>query len=426
MERKQMIVQRARESFGERLDQVLQSVRQDREELRGWQEPAHLRAVLRRAVREVRHAEGGTVPAAVAESGIGRGAGEPDRGEQREGLGQILEAGAAALEKILGSQTPDLTADDVFGLECVILLYGRPGLLVSEGRMAEGPAFWNVLEDQRDDIELAQRGVGRIELVGHPDFDWAGTGFLVSETCVMTSRSVTQVFAESAAGGSWQFRPGISAWMDYQPDYQRPVSATYRLKGVLGFHDRYDLALLDVEPPQQNGAPAPLALATEPPPKLEGRPVYLIGYPNRDGRRNEPEAIARVFRDDYNVKRIQPGTLRGMVQFRDVHILQHDCAPLGHSAGGCLIDLETHRVLGLHVSGRYLETGTAVPLWMLHDDPLLCRCGVTFANASCQELQGATSQLERLARSRYWSETRAQLNSLYQRAFGSQGSEQGS
>ena len=167
-------------------------------------------------------------------------------------------------------------------------------------------------------------------------------------------------------------------------------------------------------------------MATEPPPQLDGRPVYLIGYPNRDGRRNEPEAIARVFRDDYNVKRIQPGTLRGLMPFREVHILQHDCAPLGHSAGSCLIDLETHRVLGLHVSGRYLEIGTAVPLWMLHDDPLLCRCGVTFANASCEELQAATSQIERLARSRYWSETKSQLNTLYQRAFGAQGPAQGS
>jgi len=253
MERKQMIMQHAREFFGERLDQVLQSVRQDRAELRGWQEPARLRAVLRRAVREARPGEGATAPATVAEIGIGRGAGEPDKGEQREALGQILEAGAASLEKMLGSPSPDLTTDEVFGLECVILLYGRPGLLVSEGRMAEGPASWNVLEDQRDDIELTQRAVGRIELVGNPDFDWAGTGFLVNQTCVMTTRSVAQVFTESATGGGWQFRPGITAWMDYQPDYQRPASATYRLKGVLGIHDRYDLALLDVEPPQQNG-----------------------------------------------------------------------------------------------------------------------------------------------------------------------------
>ena len=42
MERKQVIVQRAHEFFGDRLDQVLRMVQQDRQDLRGWQEPAHL------------------------------------------------------------------------------------------------------------------------------------------------------------------------------------------------------------------------------------------------------------------------------------------------------------------------------------------------------------------------------------------------
>lgn len=93
-------------------------------------------------------------------------------------------------------------------------------------------------------------------------------------------------------------------------------------------------------------------------------------------------------------------------------------APLGHSAGGCIIDLETHRVLGVHVSGRYLETGTAIPLWMLHDDPLLKRCQVTYAAANAQELTAVTSQIERLAWSHLWADARTAIASLYQRALG--------
>jgi hypothetical protein len=312
-----------------------------------------------------------------------------------------------------------LTPEDSFGLECVILLYGRPALLATQGRLARGPAFWSVLEDQRDDIELTQRGVGRIELVGHPDYDWAGTGFLVGETCLMTARSVVQIFLECQDAGTWQFRPGISTWMDYQADYQRPASAAYRVQRVLGVHDRYDLALLEVEPPQRSAEiPTPLALASEAPLRLDGRAVYLVGYPVRDARRNEPESITRVFRDVYNVKRVQPGTLRGIESFRDVHLLRHDCAPLGHSAGGCVVDLETHQVLGLHVSGRYLENGTAVPLWMLRDDPLLERCHVTMARATGEELATISSQVERLARTRHWSELRLAIAKLYEQAFG--------
>ena len=46
------LVQRAREFFGDRLDDVLYLVQKDRQDLRGWQEPAHVRAAVRRAVRE--------------------------------------------------------------------------------------------------------------------------------------------------------------------------------------------------------------------------------------------------------------------------------------------------------------------------------------------------------------------------------------
>ena len=125
--------------------------------------------------------------------------------------------------------------------------------------LASVPPFWNVLEDQREDIEMAQRGVGRIELLGHPEFDWAGTGFLVSDDVLMTTRRTAELFAENR-NDNWQFRPGITAWMDYRSAYQDVASAGYRVRDVIGVHEHYDLALLEVEPPQVNGsAPVPLA-----------------------------------------------------------------------------------------------------------------------------------------------------------------------
>jgi hypothetical protein len=419
MDRRQWIVQRARELFGERLEDVVHMVRQDRQGLRGWEEPAHVRAVLRRKIREGGDSEPADVAVATLE--FGRTAGEPDRGQQREAVGQLLEAGAGALEKIFREHAPDLVPEERLGLECVLLLYGRPAVLVTEERLASVPPFWNLLEDQREDIEMAQRGVGRVELLGHPEYDWAGTGFLVNETCLLTTRRIADLFAEGR-NGVWSFRPGISAWMNYRTQYQQPASAGYRVRGIFGVVEPYDLALLEVEPPpQRNRVPAPLALAAQAPPRLEGRPVYLIGYPVRDARRNEPEAITRIFRDVYNVKRVQPGVLRGTLQFGTLPFLQTDCAPLGQNAGAPILDLETHQVLGIQLSGRYLEPGTAIPLWTLRDDPLFRRAGVTFAQATVEDLQTATSQIERLARSRYWSEVRATIAGLYQRAFGNEG-----
>jgi hypothetical protein len=413
MDRKQMVAQRVREAFGERLDDVLPVVRQDRQGLRGWEEPAHVRAVARRAVRE----EGGALKS-TAEVELGRAAAEPDRGQQREATGLLLEAGAGGLEKLARGAAGELTPEEVLGLECVLLLYGRPAVSVAGNTLASVPPFWNLLEDQREDIKVAQRGVGRVELLGHPELDWAGTGFLVNDNVLMTTRRVAELFLE-AKGGAWQFRPGVSAWMNYRAGFGDVSGAGCRVRAVVGVHDTYDLALLEVEPaPVDGSAPAPLALAAEPPPGLEGRPAYLIGYPVRDARRSEPEPVARIFRDVYNVKRVQPGLLRGSLTFHEVRLLRHDCAPLGGNAGAPVLDLETHQVLGLHSTGRYLEGGTAVPLFVLRDDPLLRSAGVTFAEATPQERQAVADQLERLARSRFWGEARSFIGELHRRAFG--------
>lgn len=420
MDRRQMVVQRVRDFFGDRLDDVVPMIRQDRQDLRGWQEPAHVRAAVRRTIRE-NGGDTSTSRSAVTELEFARTAGEPDRGQQREAIGQLLETGANALEKAARNQVNELTAEETFGLECVLLFYGRPAILVADGRLGSAPPFWNLVEDQREDIEMAQRGVGRIELLGHPEFDWAGTGFLVSDNVLMTTRRAAEVFVENRDGG-WRFRPGITAWMDYRSSYQSVASAGYQVRGVLGVHDRYDVALLEVERPQVNGgAPTPLALSAVAPQRLEGRPVYLIGYPVRDSRRNEPENVARVFRDVYNVKRVQPGLLRGSMSFAEVQLLRNDCGPLGQNAGAPLLDLETHQVIGMQSSGRYLEPGTAVPLYALRDDPLLRQAGVTFAEATEDDRRTVAEQLERLARTRYWREARTAISGLYQRAFGTTG-----
>jgi hypothetical protein len=414
MDRKQLIVERCRAVFADRFDDVLHMVRQDRQQMRGWQEPAHVRSAVRQAIQEGGTTQTETVT--LVEPECGRSAGEPDRGQQREGIGQLLEAGAFGLEKIARQASPDLSAEERLGLECLLLMYGRPALLVSDGRMGNAPPFWNVLEDERDCLEMVQAGVGRIEMFGHPELDWAGTGCLVGENVLLTTRRTLELFAECRTG-QWQFRPGISAWMDYRPQSGNVASARYRVRNVVGALEQYDLALLDVEPPQGQNI-APLSLAAQPPMPLENRPVYMISYPVRDSRRDEPELITRIFRDLYGVKRVQPGLMRGLMRFGDVQLMRHDCAPLGQSGGGCLVDLETHQVLGLHLYNRYLDAGTAIPLWVLREEPLFQRAGVTFTQATREDMQQTAAKLERLSRSRFWRDAQTAINELYRRAFG--------
>jgi len=431
MDRKNMLVQRARDFFGERLDDVLHMVNLDRQEMRGWQEPAHLRATVRRSIRQQNAGNSSTYRTdsttltedpTLTLCEMARPAGEPDPGQQREAMGRVLEVGANALQRIINNNL-DLTNDETFGLETILLLYGRPSLLVQEDRLAAVPPFWNVLEDQREDIEMIQRGVGRVELLGHPDFDWAGTGFLVTENLLVTTRRTAELFAERT-NNTWQFRPGISAWMDYRWAYQNVSTAGYRVRSVFGVHDTYDLALLEVESPQLNGnSPTPLPLLGNPEQTLnnryDNRDVYLVGYPVRDARRNEPETISRIFRDVYNVKRVQPGQLRGEFRFSNIPFLRHDAAPLGITAGAPIIDLETHLVIGMQLSGRYLETSTAVPLYALRDDPLFRRANIPFTEGTRrQETERVVEQMERLARTRFWNEARTLIEQLHQRAFG--------
>ena len=111
MDRKHFVLEKARELLAPIWKKRFSVVRQDRAMLRGWQEPAHIRSVLRRSINEqsVSPQENGSV-ARAAETEFGRTAGEPDRGQQRECLGQILEAGASAMEKMLGSPHPELSA----------------------------------------------------------------------------------------------------------------------------------------------------------------------------------------------------------------------------------------------------------------------------------------------------------------------------
>src|SRR5262249_24031679 len=161
--------------------------------------------------------------------------------------------------------------------------------------------------DQREEIELAQRGVGRIELYGHPAYDWAGTGFLVSENTLLTTRRIAELFLDNRGGG-WHFRPGITTWLNYRPDPQE-ASAGYRLRqrgagpgdSARGVRER---EAPRGRPRRQPHAPA---VACQAPALIAERAVYLIGYPVRDCRCPEPEPVARVFRDVYGVKRVQPG-----------------------------------------------------------------------------------------------------------------------
>ncbi|WP_240134629.1 trypsin-like serine peptidase [Streptomyces sp. MUM 178J] len=292
---------------------------------------------------------------------------------------RVLEAGASGLDKLAAGRADEIGDDESFGIEAIVLLEGRPAILVQGGDFPVQQGDWAVLEDHRAAIRASLARVGRVEVSGHVNLDWVGTGFLVGADVIMTNRHVAVEFARGDAAG-WTFQQGVSAELDFAEEFGTlpgTASPTFAVTEVLGIHPEADMALLRIAPPVNGTSlPTPLAVAADAPADLPGRAVYCVGYPAWDGRRNEPESMRRIFMDVYNVKRLQPGTATELVPGQNV--MKHDCSTLGGNSGSPVFDLTDHRVLGLHFGGRYGFGNYAVPLWQLTDDPLLGRAGVNF------------------------------------------------
>lgn len=288
---------------------------------------------------------------------------------------ELMEVARRALTRIRKEgRGAVLDEEEVIGLEAIILLVGRPALLIENGVFEAPPPEWQVLEQERADIERILQSVGRIEVEGHPWFDWLGTGFLVAPDVIMTNRHVAQEFCVRQGTNRWTFEPLIKSWIDYVEEYRTPKVAEYELTSVLGIVDSPgpDLALFRVARTGSHN-PEHLVLASKPPSDLRSHRVYVVGYPAWDAYRNDPEEMRRIFANIYGVKRLQPGEILGLAS---AQTFEHDCSTLGGNSGSCVVDLETHQVLGLHFRGRYRESNEAVALWTLTDHRLLRDAGV--------------------------------------------------
>lgn len=285
--------------------------------------------------------------------------------------------GRRALEKLRADKAGAiLTPPEETALEAIVLLEGRPALLVQGGRFEQPPAQWTILNQHRARIEPMLGSVGRIEVSGHPSMDWIGTGFLVAPDVVMTNRHVAKEFCRNA-GTKWSFEPGMKAKIDYVEELGSARPAEFALTDVIGVHKTFDLALFRASRKGKGGkAPRHLEIARKPA-LAAGRKVYVVGYPAWDGHRNEPEPMREIFKDIFNVKRLQPGTVARLSAAQK--LFEHDCSTLGGNSGSCVVDLETQRVVGLHFAGRYREANYAVLLAKLEKDALIKKAGVEYA-----------------------------------------------
>jgi hypothetical protein len=290
---------------------------------------------------------------------------------------RVIGEGINGLDKVAEGREEAVTDDERFGMEAIILLQGRPAILIQGGDFFDPPDPWRNLVGERAGIRSAISRVGRVEVNGHLNLDWVGTGFLVGPDVIMTNRHVAVEFARRDGAG-WSFKSGMSSRLDFREEMGSAIPLEFAVTEIIGVHEDHDLALLRVQSTSLDGQdlPDPLPVAADVRPEVADRQVYVIGYPAWDGRRNEPEPMRRIFMDIYNVKRLQPGQI---VAFSwESGRVQHDCSTLGGNSGSPVLSLDDHRVVGLHFGGRYSVGNFAVPLWTLVDDPLLRAARVNF------------------------------------------------
>ena len=107
-----------------------------------------------------------------------------------------------------------LTDSELRGTEAIIAVWGRPAILIQDGRFFQPPDPWRKLEDHRPAIEDTIARVGRVQLSGHPRYDWVGTAFLVAELVVMTARHVVKEFG-IPTGSQWLIESPIKVSIDF-------------------------------------------------------------------------------------------------------------------------------------------------------------------------------------------------------------------
>jgi endonuclease G len=274
-----------------------------------------------------------------------------------------------------------LDATDFHHLEAVVLPNGlRPSFDIAMDSYDNLPAVWQPLNDQRSAMQPLIRGIGRLNLSGHPSLPYAGTGFVVGDQTIMTNRHVAEFFVEGAGGGaSLHFTPGITASLDTKQEVASIEAVVLDITQPVIILDDWDAALLRV-----NSLPAgikPLPLAATDPGASANRMAAVIGYPAMDPASDLTQQL-QIFRGVFNKKRMMPGRLMGRRQVqsfgKQVNSLAHDCTTLGGNSGSAVIDVDSGLVVGLHFAGDYLIANYAVPSWELASDSRMKDQGLSF------------------------------------------------
>jgi endonuclease G, mitochondrial len=298
----------------------------------------------------------------------------PASGRASGGLESVSPEGAnvqSGLEKLADNRHQDLTANEMFGLEAIVMKENRPVVFVRGNSYDDVGNPWSGLNTPEVKTRLSGLFplIGRIELPTSTLVPYAGTGFVVGKGLIATNRHVAQEFSRGL-GLTIQYRGGDAA-IDFKRQVDTPEddrTAYLKVRGVEMIHPYWDMALLQVD-----GLPTDnmLRLAVRSPEQLVNQNIVAVGYPAPDPR-NDVELQNKIFGSVYYVKRLHPGIVRARAKVQsfenEVNAMTHDASTLGGNSGSAIIDVDSGEVVALHFAGEYLKTNYAVPMYELARD----------------------------------------------------------
>ena len=306
----------------------------------------------------------------------------------RQGLESIASASARAsgglesispertnvqsgLEKLADNRHQDITPNEMFGLEAIVMKENRPVVFVRGNSYDDVGNPWSSLNAAEVKTRLSDLFplIGRIELPNSTLLPYAGTGFVVGKGLVATNRHVAQIFAQGL-GLTIRYRGGDAA-IDFKRQVDTPEddrSDYLSVRGVEMIHPYWDMALLQVDGLRTDKM---LRLSVLSPDQLVNRNIVAVGYPALDPR-NDAALQDKIFGGVYYVKRLQPGVVRARAKVQsfenEVNAMTHDASTLGGNSGSAIIDVNSGEVVALHFAGEYLKANYAVPMFELARD----------------------------------------------------------
>ncbi len=278
----------------------------------------------------------------------------------------------------------DMSEDEQFALEAIILPRERPVIDVLFDTFHEPPSPWQHLAQNpfKEKIDQAILSVGRVEIPNHPSKPFGGTAFVVGENLLMTNRHVAETFASGVGIENLAFIPGRDPGIDFKQEVRPTTPEILKFDSLVLVHPWWDCALVQVQ-----GLAAerkPLELAGSEPEHWQDSDVVIVGYPAKDPR-NDQQLQDRIFNSIYQRKRMQPGKARSIEPIKSyghmVEALTHDSSTLGGNSGSLILDPATGQVIGLHFGGIYKKANYAVPAWELARDARMASAGVKFRSA---------------------------------------------